>query len=128
MRSRLDTLVGLEAELDGLDSGPRALLERIGQACAQRRVGFTLVTLTTAHALDLMVRDRAMRQEINGMRTSLAGPELDSLDLVGPLAAAYHARGAALERPHGHWSAEGNRLIAGWIAASLAGGASSEGR
>ena len=61
----------------------------------------------------------ALRREINAMRGSLGALELDSLDLIGPLAAAYRARGSVLKAPLAHWSAEGNRLIAEWIAAHL---------
>ena len=97
----------------------RLLIERIDRACRERGVGFTLVTLTMARGIERMESDPAMRREINGMRAALGQLPVDQLDLIGPLAKAYRERGAALKRPLAHWSAEGNRLIAGWIAAHL---------
>ncbi len=53
LRSRLETLVGLEAELEGLDSGPRALLEHQPDGLRGRLLDMLAVDLEDSRALEV---------------------------------------------------------------------------
>jgi hypothetical protein len=99
----------------------RALIDRMRRGCEERGASLTIVTLTTAPALDRLVDDEALRGEVDGMRAVLRGTGVDLLDLIAPLGGAYRVRGRTLAAPRGHWSAEGNRLIARGIAAYWSG-------
>jgi hypothetical protein len=93
-----------------------ALVERLGRGCAAHGATATIVTISTAGALDRLVGDEALRREVDRMRRALRSADVDVLDLIAPLAGAYRARGASLVAPRGHWSREGNLLIARGIA------------
>lgn len=96
-----------------------ALLRRAKAACDARGVGLTLVNVVVAGTIDEARADRRQHELLERMRRSLAAAELDVLDLIDELRAAYEREGRALVAPRAHWSDRGNCLIADRIAAHL---------
>lgn len=111
--------LGPPATRSGAIVAGHAILQRIGRACAEREIGWSLVLIATPETLDLLPVHAALREQVDVMRVHLGALANHRVDLIPMLTSAYAARGPELTEPRGHWSSEGNRLIAEGIAAAL---------
>jgi hypothetical protein len=96
-----------------------ALLARIRAACVERDVPVTLVHLIDGYTLERMERSTDERLQVDRIRRKLAEAGIDFLDLADFLEDRHAEIGPSLLAPRGHWTGEGNRLIAEQIAAHL---------
>lgn len=106
----------LEASLEVM----ARILARIRSACEARGVPLTLVHIVDGPTLEAMQSDPRERHRVHRIRKELAASGIDTLDLAPSLEISHRLAGDSLLAPHGHWSARGNRLIAGEIARHLA--------
>jgi hypothetical protein len=98
----------------------RAILERIRKQCDSREIGLTVVTMIVAGTLQESRSDPGVISTIDYMREAVGSMDFDTLDLVSVLEQAFARHGMELLAPLGHWSGQGNRLIAEALARHLA--------
>jgi hypothetical protein len=96
-----------------------AILARLRSTCAAAGLPCLLVPIVTAGTLDRIARDPGERERLAYLRAALGRSGLEVFDAVDFLERELADGGDVLVAPHGHWSAEGNRRLAAWIARRL---------
>jgi len=97
-----------------------AILFKVQEVCAERRIPVTIVTITVAATLQAMETQPPVRKSVQKLQQSIRETTKDNLDLIDALQAEYSRRGSALVAPRGHWSPTGNDFLGARIAAHLA--------
>jgi hypothetical protein len=101
----------------------QAILHRIASQCAAHSLPCTLVLISDYRFLHAARSDQALGGAIDQLLGAAAQTEgLNVLDLTATLAEhAFEPDGGMLVAPRGHWSPQGNQLIARQIAEFLSG-------
>ena len=97
---------------------PILIFERLRIACAKRKVPLTLVFLTCEPQIRVLHQDFE-RYKVKAMRWVSEQSGIETIDLVDFLERKHKEIGPRIETPGGHWSGEGNLLIAKEISRRL---------
>jgi hypothetical protein len=98
----------------------QALVQRLMTDCRSRDVQLTLVTMLMYRDAMTLESKPNHRRVLDQIRAALNYRDLDLLDLRELLVEVTHRDGPRLEAAKGHWSDQGNCMIAERIAAHLA--------
>jgi hypothetical protein len=108
-------------DLDAQLATTRLLLARAREACARAEAQLTAVPIVAAGTVERMRRVDGVRRTVERMSAAICEAVPRCIDARPFLADALAAHGARIVAPRGHWSAEGNCLLAQFLAAQLGG-------
>jgi hypothetical protein len=107
-------------DVQSLVATSQAIVRRANTLCDRHDVKLNVVTIVSYGTVDELKTDVALRELLDYLTQSIREADVEVLNLVHFIEQAYADEGAALTKPHGHWSGRGNCLIAGQIAKHLA--------